>query len=92
MREARFNATVVRAGAESDYGGLEVEDRLAEIRRPLLVIAGRHDRTCVIEGSEAIAERVPGAELVVLEHSAHMGFVEEPDRYLAAVRVFLAGR
>jgi proline iminopeptidase len=90
MGDARFSADVLRAGAETEYGGLDVEDRLGEVRTPLLVLAGRHDRTCALEGSEAIADGVPGAELVVLEQSAHMGFIEEPERYLAVVREFLA--
>jgi proline iminopeptidase len=89
MADAQFSADVLRAGAETEYGGLDVEDRLGEVRTPLLVLAGRHDRTCALEGSEAITAGVPGAQLVVLEHSAHMGFIEEPERYLAAVRGFL---
>ncbi|HST19234.1 MAG TPA: alpha/beta fold hydrolase [Gaiellaceae bacterium] len=90
MQGARFNADVLRAGAETEYGGLEVENRLGEVRVPMLVLAGRHDRVCVVEGAEAIAAGVPGAELQVLEQSAHMGFIEEPEQYLAAVRRFLA--
>jgi proline iminopeptidase len=89
MQGARFNADVVRAGAETEYGGLDVEDQLGEVHTPMLVLAGRHDRVCVVEAAEAIAAGVPGARLVVLEQSAHMGFVEEPEAYLAAVRDFL---
>jgi proline iminopeptidase len=55
----------------------------------MLVLVGRHERTCPVAASEAIAAGVAGAELVVLEHSAHMGFVEEPEAYVAAVRSFL---
>ena len=36
-----------------------------------------------------MARRLPDAELVVFEDSAHMTFVEENDRYLATVRRFL---
>jgi proline-specific peptidase len=89
MQGARFNADVLRVGAETEYGGLEIENRLGEVHAPMLVLAGRHDRVCVVEGAEAIAAGVPGAELVVLEQSAHMGFIEEPEEYLAAVRRFL---
>ena len=44
---------------------------------------------CVPEGSEAMAKGIPNAELVIFEHSAHMTFVEEPERYLKVVRGFL---
>jgi pimeloyl-ACP methyl ester carboxylesterase len=36
-----------------------------------------------------MARRLPDAELVVFEDSAHMMFAEEQERYLAAVRQFL---
>jgi pimeloyl-ACP methyl ester carboxylesterase len=36
-----------------------------------------------------MARRLPDAELVVFETSAHMMFTEEQDRYLATVRRFL---
>ncbi len=71
------------------YGGIEVEARLDEVRQPVLIAAGRYDRTCTVEAAEAMAAAIPGAELVVFESSGHMMFVEEPDRYIAAVRGFL---
>jgi pimeloyl-ACP methyl ester carboxylesterase len=36
-----------------------------------------------------MARRLPNAELVVFEGSAHMMFVEEQDSYLGTVRQFL---
>lgn len=86
-----FAPAVLRAAAAADYLHIDVENRLAAVTHPVLVIAGRHDRVCPVEANAAIAEGIPGAELVVLEESAHMGYVEEPERYLAAVRAFLAG-
>jgi proline iminopeptidase len=90
MRDAVYAPDVLRAAATEGYGHIEVEDRLADVRHPVLVLAGRHDRTCSPEAAEAIARGIPDAELVVLEHSGHMTFVEEPDAYVAAVRRFLA--
>jgi len=80
---------VLRHFAAAGYGGIDVEDRLGEVRHPVLVLAGRHDRTCVPEAGEAIAAGIPNAELVVFEQSGHMTFAEENDAYLAAVRRFL---
>ena len=36
-----------------------------------------------------MARRLPNAELVVFEDSAHMTFAGEPERYLHTVRRFL---
>jgi proline iminopeptidase len=80
---------VLRTFAVEGYGGIEVEDRLDEVVQPVLVLAGRHDRTCVPAASEAIASGIPGAELAILESSGHMTFVEEPERYKALVGDFL---
>jgi len=87
-----FSPDVLRAAANSDYGAIDVEDRLGAVTHPVLVLAGRHDRTCSLAGARAIAEGVPGAELVILENSAHMTYIEEEDAYLAAVGDFLARR
>lgn len=80
---------VLRHFATASYGGIEVEDALGAVEHPVLVLAGRHDRTCPPEAAEVIADGVPGAELVVFERSGHMTFVEEQDRYLEVVRDFL---
>src|SRR3954447_23933391 len=90
MADAVYAPEVLRGAATEGYGRIEVEDRLAGVTHPVLVLAGRHDRTCSVEGAEAIAAGIPGAELVVFEHSGHMSFVEEPDAYRAALRRLLA--
>jgi proline iminopeptidase len=90
MAGAVYAPDVLRAAATEGYGHIEVEDRLGDVRHPVLVLAGRHDRTCSVDAAETIARGVPDAELVVLEHSGHMTFVEEPDAYRDAVRRFLA--
>jgi len=59
------------------------------VRHPVLVLAGRHDRVCPAAAAADMARRLPDAELVVFEDSAHMTFAEENDRYLATVRRFL---
>jgi pimeloyl-ACP methyl ester carboxylesterase len=87
---AAYSPDVLRRFANEEYGGIEVEDRLGEIPQPVLVLAGRYDRTCPVAGAEAIAAGIPNAELVVFEHSGHMTFVEENERYVQVVRAFLA--
>ncbi len=81
---------VLRHFANQDYGMIEVEERLGQIPQPLLVLAGRLDRTCSVEAAEAIARGAPHAELVIFEHSGHMTFVEENARYVQVVRAWLA--
>ena len=86
---AIYSTEVLRRFASEEYGGIEVEDRLGDVTQPVLVLAGRHDRTCSVEASQAIAEGVRQGELVVFESSGHMTFVEENYAYIRAVRAFL---
>jgi proline iminopeptidase len=92
MGDAVYGPDVLRAAAVEDYGAIAVEDRLDGVGHPVLVLAGRHDRTCSLPAAEATAAGLPDAELVVFEHSGHMAFVEENDAYVAAVRDFLERR
>jgi proline iminopeptidase len=87
-----FSPDILREAARADYGAIEVEDRLGDVTQPVLVLAGRHDRTCSVAAAEAIARGIPNAELVLFESSAHMMFIEEQDAYLGAVRDFLVRR
>jgi proline iminopeptidase len=92
MGDAVFAPDVLRAAATGSYGAIDVEDRLGDVSHPVLVLAGRHDRTCSIPAAQAIAAGLRDAELVVFERSGHMTFVEETEAYLDAVRGFLARR
>jgi proline iminopeptidase len=89
---ARYAPDVLRQFALADYGGIEVEDRLASVTQPVLVLSGRYDRTCSVDAGADMARRLAISEFVVFEHSAHMPFVEEQERYIDAVRQFLSER
>jgi len=87
--EIIYSPAVLQHFAKAEYGGIEVEDRLKNITQPVLVCTGRLDRVCSVEAAEATATGLPDAELVIFEHSGHMTFVEETERYLEIVRDFL---
>ncbi|GAA4022067.1 alpha/beta hydrolase [Deinococcus rubellus] len=85
----RYAPDVLRKFSAAGYGGIEVESSLNRVTSPMLVLAGRHDRTCPPEASQVTAAGVPGAQLHVFEESGHMPFVEQPDEFLNVVRRFL---
>jgi proline iminopeptidase len=87
--ETIYSPAVLQHFAKVEYGGIEVEDRLKHVTQPVLVCTGRLDRVCSVEAAEATAVGLPDAELVIFEHSGHMTFVEENERYLDVVRSFL---
>jgi pimeloyl-ACP methyl ester carboxylesterase len=55
----------------------DVWDRLPRVTCPTLVAAGRYDGVAPLENSEAIASRIPGAELRVYE-GGHVFFFQDP--------------
>ena len=67
---------------------VDLTPRLPEIRVPVLFTCGRHDEARP-ETVSRIREMVPGAGLAVIEDASHEHHLEQPDRYLAAVRTFL---
>jgi len=66
----------------------DVLDRLAEIALPTLVVAGRFDE-CVPEHAWEIHQRIAGSRFELFESSAHMPFIEEPERFDRVMREFL---
>jgi 3-oxoadipate enol-lactonase len=65
-------------------------NRLAEVRCPTLVIAGAQDVGAPVAMSQAMAERIAGAELVVFDQASHLSVVEQPVLFMEALQRFLA--
>lgn len=66
----------------------DVFDRLPEIALPALVVAGRFDE-CAPEHMWEMHQRIAGSRFELFEATAHMPFIEEPDRFDQVMRVFL---
>jgi len=66
----------------------DVIDRLGEIEVPTLIASGRHDE-CTPALVEPLHAGIAGSEWVLFEESAHMAYLEEPERYLEVVGRFL---
>ena len=65
------------------------QDRLDTIRCPTLVIAGARDAGAPPAMSQAIAERIPGADLAVFDDASHLSVAEQPAQFAAAVEGLL---
>lgn len=66
--------------------------RLRRIEAPTLVLAGASDWvTPVDHGANRLAAGIPRAATHLFEASGHFPFVEEPDRFVSAVKAWLQG-
>jgi proline iminopeptidase len=72
-------------GTLKDY---DRTDRLPELDLPVLFTAGRYDEATP-NTVAFFQSQVPGAELAILEASAHVTMQDEPEEYVRIIRDFL---
>jgi pimeloyl-ACP methyl ester carboxylesterase len=65
-------------------------DRLSELRCPVLAVAGRLDFSDVMLAAQRLEAAAPDARAVVWDDVAHMVGMEQPDRLAATIVDFLA--
>jgi pimeloyl-ACP methyl ester carboxylesterase len=66
--------------------------QLADIRVPTLLVAGSDDRVAPAAVMERMAQKIPGAEHVLLEGCGHLGPMDQPDPFNEALAGFLERR
>ncbi len=76
-------------GCAGAIRGLDITQRIAEIRNPTLVIAGADDPGTPPAMSETIAARIPGARLEIIAAASHLSAVEQPAAFNRLVGDFL---
>lgn len=69
---------------------LGLEDRLAGLRIPTLVVTGEHDRAVKPEESVRLAKALPDAELAVVADCGHLPQEELPEAFMDAVTPYLS--
>ena len=69
--------------------GFDTFDRLPTLRVPTLVLHGTEDQAIPVENARLLAERIPGAELVLLEGAGHLYHSEQAANADAAVLDFV---
>jgi 3-oxoadipate enol-lactonase len=69
---------------------LNLTDRLPGIALPTLIVVGEDDPATTVEMARTIQRGIPGSELVVLQHAAHLSNLEQVEAFNRAVLGFLA--
>ena len=65
---------------------------LPNVRVPTLVISGEHDKQPLPSAGKAMAEKIPGAQFVLVRDCGHLVNVEQPVAFNDAVLNFLKAR
>ena len=69
--------------------GKKLNDHLADIDAPTLVIVGSHDEPLLVEAADYLAQRLSSQAAIVVESAAHLPSMEQPERFNEALRAFL---
>ena len=85
----KFRPQATIFGFSQLYKGWTVMDRLDEIKVPALVLAGRHDFLFPPEHQAILADRLPDAELVIVERAGHNPQMERTSEVIEAVKHFI---
>ncbi|MFE4174133.1 alpha/beta fold hydrolase [Streptomyces sp. NPDC056909] len=87
---ARRLPRMYAAPSQGEGPPFDVRGELAGIGAPTLVLAGEADFICGPRWARLIHDDIPGAQLLILEGTGHLGHVENPDGFATAVITFLA--
>lgn len=68
-----------------------LDNKLAGIEQPTLIIWGREDGITPVALGERFKREISGSELLVIEQCGHFANVEQADQFNAAVMEFLSG-
>lgn len=87
----QFLATSVAGyiGCSEAIRRLNYLERLAEVKKPALIIVGEDDHGTPVAASKAMHQRIPGSRLVVLPSAAHLSNLEQPEAFNNALIEFL---
>lgn len=67
-------------------------EQLPRIAVPALLIAGSDDKTAPAASMKRMAEKIPGADYVLLQGCGHLGPLDQPDEFNSALEGFLFRR
>jgi 3-oxoadipate enol-lactonase len=77
------------AAAIEAIRGLDLLDSLSSLEMPVLVVGGRKDAAVTPQVVEAMAQRIPKAQTLLLDDTAHLANVEQPVAFTEIVGRFL---
>jgi pimeloyl-ACP methyl ester carboxylesterase len=73
-----------------DQSVQDYRETVEQIDVPTLILWGRHDAILPASGAEDLKQRISHASVVMFEDSGHCPFLEETDKFNAAVGEFMA--
>ena len=89
---AEFNAKRNQYFIATELQRYNVTEQLQNISVPSLIIGGKHDVHVSPEWSVMMAEKIPNAKFVLMEHSGHFPWLDEPKEFFNSITQFIEHR
>ena len=86
VREESYRKTLVASVAQDRNAPIE------NIQVPTLVVGGDEDKVYPVKIARDLAQRIPGAELVIMKGAGHLPNIERPERFNEILLDFLKRR
>ena len=86
VREESYRKTLEASVAQDRNAPIE------NIRVPTLVVGGDEDKVYPVKIARDLAQRIPGAELVIMKGAGHLPNIERPERFNEILLDFLKRR
>jgi len=87
--KAEFNSQRNQYFVMNELNRYNVTERLKEISVPTLIIGGTHDVHVSPQWSEFMAGKISNSRLVMMEHSGHFPWLDEPDLFFETILRFI---
>lgn len=88
-KSSGFNPIGVKGSLLAMLSRIDTSDYLDKIKIPTLVICGENDALIPPSIMKAMADKINGAEFVVIKNSGHMSPIENPEEVNNAIQKFL---
>jgi pimeloyl-ACP methyl ester carboxylesterase len=88
-KSSAFDPVGVKGSLLAMLGRNDTAEYLSKIKIPTLVICGENDALTPPPVMKAMAEKINGAEFVVINNSGHMSPIEKPKEVNEAIKKFL---
>lgn len=88
-KSSTFNPAGVKGSLLAMLGRNDTTEYLIRIKIPVLVICGENDALTPPPVMKALADKINGAEFVIIKNSGHMSPIENPREVNEAIKKFL---
>ncbi len=88
-KSSGFDPVGVKGSLLAMLGRNDTTEYLGKIKIPVLVICGEKDALTPPPVMKAMADKINGAEFVIIKNSGHMSPMENPEEVNEAIKIFL---